>query len=90
MQLAVIINQKLIRDSAESLARTMRVTFSNTGVHIQDIRSIASTQNNWYLAVTALLLCFIFIWHYSHGFSNCLISPCIIQGPFTLISSPLR
>jgi len=53
MQLTVNINKKLICNFAVSLARTMLITFSNTGVHIQDIRSIASTQNNWYLAVIA-------------------------------------
>jgi len=90
MQLTVIINQKFIRGSAVSLARIMRITFSNTGVHFQDIRSIASTQNNWYLAVIAPIICFIFIWHNSHGFSDCLISLRTFQGPFTLISTPLK
>ena len=83
MQLTVSINHKLICDSAVSPARTMRITFSKTGEHIQNIRSIASTQNNWYLAVIALLLCFILIWHYSHGFPNYFISLCIFQGSFS-------
>jgi hypothetical protein len=57
MHLTMSINQQLISDSAMSLARTMQITFSNRGVHIQDIRSIASTEDNWYLAVIALFLC---------------------------------
>jgi hypothetical protein len=83
-------NKKLIRDSAMSLARSMRISFSNTGEHFQDMRSIASTHNNWYLAVIVPLLRFIFTWHYSHGFSNCIIPLCILQVPFTLISTSLN